>query len=376
MTTPAGAPARPRRRALLAADHDGYARLALGRSILRVHRRTLLIALVLAALVTGLALVAMTWGDYPLSVPEVIRALVTDQGFVSTIVIDWRLPRVLAAVLFGAALGVSGALFQTLTRNPLGSPDVIGFSTGAYTGAIISITVVGANVLSEMAGALIGGLAAALLVYVLAWRGGVQGFRLIIVGIAVTAVLSSLNTYLLLRAQTEVAMAASLWGAGSIALVGWSDLALQAGRAYVVPDDVKALAVPVLAVCGVLTACVVPPLRQLELGDDAARAHGVRTEPVRIAVLFAGVALIAIVTALTGPIAFIALAAPQITKRLARGAGIPVGASAFTGALLLLGADLVAQHVIPGSVPVGVVTVVIGGLYLIVLLVQEARAQL
>lgn len=361
MTTPAGAPARPRRRALLAADHDGYARLALGRSILRVHRRTLLIALVLAALVIGLALVAMTWGDYPLSVPEVIRALVTDQGFVSTIVIDWRLPRVLAAVLFGAALGVSGALFQTLTRNPLGSPDVIGFSTGAYTGAIISITVVGANVLSEMAGALIGGLAAALLVYVLAWRGGVQGFRLIIVGIAVTAVLSSLNTYLLLRAQTEVAMAASLWGAGSIALVGWSDLAL---------------AVPVLAVCGVLTACVVPPLRQLELGDDAAHAHGVRTEPVRIAVLVAGVALIAIVTALTGPIAFIALAAPQITKRLARGAGIPVGASAFTGALLLLGADLVAQHVIPGSVPVGVVTVVIGGLYLIALLVQEARAQL
>jgi iron complex transport system permease protein len=97
---------------------------------------------------------------------------------------------------------------------------------------------------------------------------------------------------------------------------------------------------------------------------------------VRLAVLFAGVALIAIVTALTGPIAFIALAAPQITKRLTRGAGIPVGASAFTGALLLLGADLVAQHVLPGSVPVGVVTVVIGGLYLIALLVQEARAQL
>jgi iron complex transport system permease protein len=156
-------------------------------------------------------------------------------------------------------------------------------------------------------------------------------------------------------------MAASLWGAGSIALVGWSDLAL---------------AVPVLALCGALTACVVPPLRQLELGDDAAHAHGVRTEPVRLAVLFAGVALIAIVTALTGPIAFIALAAPQITKRLTRGAGIPVGASAFTGALLLLGADLVAQHVLPGSVPVGVVTVVIGGLYLIALLVQEARAQL
>lgn len=358
---PSGHAEHPRRRPLLAADQDGYARLTLGRTILRVHRRTLLLALVLAVLVIGLALTAMTWGDYPMTVAQVIQAPVTDQGFVSTIVIDWRLPRVLAAILFGAALAVSGALFQTLTRNPLGSPDVIGFSTGAYTGAILSITVIGANVLSEMVGALVGGLATALAVYVLAWRGGVQGFRLIIVGIAVTAVLSSLNTYLLLRVETEVAMAASLWGAGSIALVGWSDLAL---------------AVPVLALCALLTACVVPALRQLELGDDAAHAHGVRTEPVRLAVLVAGVALIATVTALTGPIAFIALAAPQITKRLTRGAGIPVGASALTGALLLLGADLLAQHLIPGSVPVGVVTVVIGGLYLIALLVQEARSQL
>ena len=363
MSAPADSRARAdraTRRPLLAADADGCVRLTLGTGVVRVHRRTLVIALVLGALVLGLGLVALTWGDYPLSVAEVIRALTSDQGFVSTIVVEWRLPRVLAAILFGAALGISGALFQTLTRNPLGSPDVIGFSTGAYTGAIIAITVIGANVLSEMVGALIGGLATALLVYLLAWRGGVQGFRLIIVGIAVTAVLSSLNTYLLLRVQTEVAMAASLWGAGSLALVDWGDLALAG---------------PVLVLCGVLTACVVPALRQLELGDDAALAHGVRTERVRIAVLVAGVALIAIVTALTGPIAFIALAAPQITKRLARGAGVPVGASAFTGALLLLGADLVAQHVIPGSVPVGVVTVVIGGLYLIALLVQEARAQ-
>ena len=212
-----------------------------------------------------------------------------------------------------------------------------------------------------MAGALAGGLLTAALVYLLAWRGGIQGFRLIIVGIAVTATLSSLNTYLLLRAQTEVAMAASLWGAGSLALIDWGDVTLV---------------VPALALLGVVTAAMMGPLRQLELGDDAAHAHGVRIEGTRITVLGAGVALIALVTAVTGPIAFIALAAPQIARRLTRGAGIPVGAAASTGALLLLAADLVAQHLIPGSVPVGVVTVVIGGLYLIALLIQEAHQQL
>lgn len=283
-------------RAFLAADQDGYARVTVGRTILRTHRRSLVVVAAVAVVVILLALVALAWGDYPLTIPEVVQAMFTDQGFASTIVTQWRLPRVIGAIAFGAALGASGALFQTLTRNPLGSPDVIGFSTGAYTGAIVSITVVGSSVLSEMAGALIGGLATALLVYVFAWRGGVQGFRLIIVGIAVTAVLSSLNTYLLLRAKTEVAMSASLWGAGSLSLVDWGHIAL---------------ALPLLGLFGIVTAIVVPSLRQLELGDDAAHAHGVRAERTRIVVLVAGVALIALVTAITGPIAFIALAAPR-----------------------------------------------------------------
>ncbi|WP_372698368.1 FecCD family ABC transporter permease [Arthrobacter sp. JSM 101049] len=327
----------------------------------RLARRALVVPGSLAAAVVLLALVALGLGDYPMNPGQVIAALGGNQGFASTIVLEWRLPRVLAAVVFGAALAVSGALFQTLTRNPLGSPDIIGFSTGAYTGAIISITLLGSQLVAEAAGALIGGLATALVVYLLAWRGGVQGFRLIIVGIAMTALLNSVNTYLLLRAQTEVAMAASIWGAGSISLVGW-------------PETAFAL-VP-LAVLGLATVVVVRPLRQLELGDDAARAHGVAAEPARLAILVIGVGLIATVTAIAGPIAFIALAAPQIARRLIRGAGIPLGASALTGALLLLGADQVAQHLVPGAVPVGVVTVVLGGIYLVALLVHEARKHL
>ncbi|KAA9394856.1 iron-enterobactin ABC transporter permease [Kocuria coralli] len=343
------------------AGRDGHLSFPVPGGAFRVHRRSFIVGLVVTALTLLLALVALGSGDYPLSIPEVLTAAFTDQGFASKIVLEWRLPRVLAAVAFGAALAASGALFQTLTRNPLGSPDVIGFSTGAYTGAIVSITLVGSTFLSESVGVLLGGLITALVVYLLAWRGGVQGFRLIIVGIAVTAALSAVNTYLLLLAQTEVAMAASIWGAGSLSLVGWSDLAP---------------ALPALIVLGVLTALVVPPLRQLELGDDAAHAHGVRTEPTRLAVLAVGVALIAITTAISGPIAFIALAAPQIARRITHSPGTPVGAAATVGALLLLAADTAAQHLIPGSVPVGVVTVVIGGVYLVAVLVQEARKQL
>ena len=316
-------------------------------------------ALLLATLV--LALVALGTGDYPLSVPEVVQAMfATDGGFATTIVLEWRLPRVLVALVFGAALALSGAIFQSLTRNPLGSPDIIGFATGSYTGALIVLTLVGDAYVSTAVGAIVGGLLTAGAVYLLAYRRGIQGFRLIIVGIGVTAMLHAVNTWLLLRAQVEVAMAASIWGAGSISLVGWQQ-ALPAFAAIAV------LAVAVVVFSG--------GLRQLELGDDTAKAHGMRVEPARLALLVVGVALIAVVTASAGTIAFVALAAPQIATRLTKGAGLPLVASALTGGLLLLAADFVAQHVLPAAVPVGMVTVVIGGLYLIGLLISQARKQ-
>lgn len=322
----------------------------------RRRRRLAVAALAVAALL--LALVALGLGDYPLGVVDVVRALVSDQGFATTIVTEWRLPRVLVALAFGAALAVSGALFQSLTRNPLGSPDVIGFSTGSYTGVLVVTTVLGTGTLGVSAGALVAGLLTALVVYLLAYRDGVQGFRLIVVGIGVTGMLHGVNVWLLLRAKTEVALAASIWGAGSLSLVGWS----QALPAFAV-----------LVVLAPLVGVLRGPLRQLELGDDAAGAHGVRVEASRLAVVVLGVALIATVTATAGPIAFVALAAPQIARRLAGSAGLPLVASALTGAVVLLAADVLAQHVLPTALPVGVVTVVLGGVYLLALIVQEAR---
>ena len=348
--TPATADPRPRRRA---------ASMRLPLLGTRLPRRELAVGAALLVAIVLLAVVALGTGDYPLSVPEVVAAmLAADGGFATTIVLEWRLPRVLVAIVFGGALALSGAVFQSLTRNPLGSPDIIGFATGSYTGALIVITLIGDSYFSTAGGAIAGGLLSALVVYLLAYRRGVQGFRLIIVGIAVTAILHAVNTWLLLRAQVEVAMAASIWGAGSISLVAWD----QALPAFVV---IAALGVVLLALSG--------GLRQLELGDDAARAHGMRVEVSRLSLLVVGVALIAVVTASAGPIAFVALAAPQIARRLTGSAGLPLAASALTGALLLLAADFVAQHLLPTAVPVGMVTVVIGGLYLIGLLIGQAR---
>lgn len=323
-----------------------------------VARRGLLCGIVLALLGLVLGIWALGLGDYPLTPGETWRALTSDQGFATTIVREWRAPRVLAALALGAALAVAGAVFQSLTRNPLGSPDIIGFSTGAYTGVLLATTVVSGAYASTATGALLGGLTTAAVVYLLAYRNGVQGFRLIVVGIAVTAMLHALNLYLLLRVQAEVAMAASIWDAGSLSLVGWSQL------------------LPALVLLAVLTpvvALLVPGLRQLELGDDAAIAHGIRAERTRLALMAVAVALVSVATAAAGPIAFVALAAPQLAHRVIGGSGIPVLGSALVGGVLLLGADMIAAHLVGHDVPVGVVTVVLGGTYLLGLLIAQAR---
>jgi iron complex transport system permease protein len=324
----------------------------------RRRRAVMCAGLAGAALLGGV--VALGLGDYPLSPAQVVTALLVDDGgFARIVVVEWRAARVVVALVFGAALALSGALFQSLTRNPLGSPDVIGFSTGAYTGTLIALAIGGVGVGASTAGAFAGGLGTAIVVYALSYRGGgVQGFRLIVVGIGVTAMGHAVNLFLLARLREEVALTATIWGAGSISLVGW---------------DRAAPACAALAVVTVLVALAAPGLRQLELGDDAASAHGLRVEPQRLVILALGVALIAIVTAAAGPIAFVALVAPQIARRLQRSAGVPLLASALLGGLGLLIADVLAQFALPVAVPTGAVTAVLGGIYLVDLMVREAR---
>jgi iron complex transport system permease protein len=329
---------------------------------LRIDLHSMIVCVALAVVVFGVALLALATGSYQLSIGQVASALTGGEtGLVHEVVVEWRLPRVAATVVFGAALGVSGAMFQSLTRNPLASPDVIGFASGSYTGALIVMILIDGSYLQVAGGALLGGIASAMLVYVLAWRGGVQGFRLIIVGIGASAMLASLNTWMMLRAKLEVAMSAAAWGAGSLNGVSWDQVAV--GGAFI-------------AVLMVLAGMLSRPMRQLELGDDTAASQGVRIAAARLGLIVVGLALTATVTAASGPIAFIALAAPQIARRLARTAGITLAPAAFVGALLLGAADFVAQHVAPTPLPVGLITVMIGGGYLGWLLFIEARRRL
>lgn len=331
-----------------------------GRLTQRLDLRALLVSALVVAIAIAVALVTLTSGEFQIAVPEVVGALFGQAtAKVHMVVVEWRLPRTSLALIMGAALGISGAIFQSLTRNPLGSPDVIGFDSGAYAGALIVIIVLKGTFYAVAGGALLGGIVTALVVYLLAWRGGVQGFRLIIVGIGISAMLNSFNTYLLIRADLEVAMAAAIWGVGSLNGMTLERLA---------------------QVCAVL-AVLVPaaffisrPMRQLEMGDDAARSLGVNAEWTRLAMTIVGVALTATVTAAAGPIAFVALAVPQIAMRLTKSAGVALLPSAATGALLLGVADYLAQRAFaPTQLPVGIVTICIGGLYFAWLLMREAR---
>lgn len=330
-----------------------------GRLSARFDRLSIFIGLMLAVLSLGVTALSLASGKYPIALVELLGALVGyGDDMVRMIVVEWRLPRVALAFLLGAALGMSGAIFQSLTRNPLGSPDIIGFSAGSYTGALVVMLLLSGGYYWTAAGALIGGIVTTIAVYLLAWRRGVQGFRLIIVGIGVAAMLSAFNAWMIREAELQVAMSAAIWGAGSLNGLGFEQLS------------------PVAVVLGILlpvTLSLARSMRQLEMGDDIARASGVNANRTRLLLMVLGVALIAIVTTAAGPISFIALAAPQIARRLTRSAGVALIPSALTGGLLLLAADWAAQHAFGVQLPVGVMTVSIGGLYFIWILIREGR---
>ncbi|SJN10853.1 ABC-type Fe3+-siderophore transport system, permease 2 component [Leucobacter sp. 7(1)] len=325
-----------------------------------VSLRGVVVTAVLAALTCAVMIISIGSGSTDIPLSEVLGGLLgtADDGTI-LVVREWRLPRALLAGLFGLALGMSGAIFQSLTRNPLGSPDIIGFSAGSYSGALVVLLITGGGYFAVALGALTGGILTAFVVFVLAYRRGVQGFRLIIVGIGVSAMLSAFNTYLMLKAAPGEQLTAAVWGSGSL-----NGLTIETLLPVLV----------VLAVLLVPALALAPALRVLELGDDAAGSLGSRPTTARLAAILVGVALTALVTASAGPIAFIALVAPQIARRLTRSAGVGLIAAGMTGALLLVVSDCLAQRVFaPLQLPVGIVTVSIGGLYFIWLLVRETR---
>ncbi|OLT09969.1 hypothetical protein BJF78_29545 [Pseudonocardia sp. CNS-139] len=335
-------------------------RLRRERVSLRVHPRSVVVCAALAVLLLVPAALLMTLGDRFIGLPTVIGTIL-EGGRSQFVVVQLRLPRMLTGLLVGFALGVSGAMLQRLTRNPLGSPDVVGLTVGAATGALLVILVFGGAMVSVAVGALVGGLLATVVVYALSYRRGVQSFRLILVGLGVGAGLEAVNAYLITRADLDAARTAQVWLTGSLNNRGWEDvLAIAAAVVVLVPVALR----------------VGRGIPLLELGDDAARARGLSVESTRLGLVLVSVGLAAVATAAAGPISFIALAAPQVALRLTRSPGPGLVAAGLTGALMLSLSDLAAQHVIPGvALPVGLATGVVGGSYLVWLLVREFRSR-
>lgn len=272
-----------------------------------VSRRLLITCLLLISACVVAGIWGLRSGAVTLEISQVFAALMGDAPRSMTMVVtEWRLPRVLMALLIGAALGVSGAIFQSLMRNPLGSPDVMGFNTGAWSGVLVAF-----------------------------------------------------NTWLLLKASLETALTAGLWNAGSLNGLTWAKTSPSA---------------PIIILMLIAATLLVRRMRLLEMGDDTACALGVSVERSRLLMMLVAVVLTAAATALAGPISFIALVAPHIARRISGTARWGLTQAALCGALLLLAAVLCAQQLfMPYQLPVGVVTVSLGGIYLIVLLIQESR---
>ncbi|MFE1247741.1 FecCD family ABC transporter permease [Streptomyces sp. NPDC058735] len=327
----------------------------------RLDVRAFTVVVLLLAVALAGSVVLIGTGDFPIPAGDVLRTLLgggdAGQEF---IVNELRLPRVLVGLLVGASLGLAGALFQSVSRNPLGSPDVLGLGQGATAGALTVIVLFSGSADQVAAGALVGGLVTGLALYALAWKQGVHGYRLVLVGIGVSAIVTAVNGYLLTKSDIVDAARAVVWMTGSLDGRDWEQVW------------------PLLGLCAVLVPLALVNgrgLRMLEMGDDVSHALGVRVERVRLLLLVAAVLLTASATAAAGPVSFVALTAPQLARRLTRSPGPNLLASLCMGAALLIVADWAAQRAFGGEqLPVGVVTGVLGGVYLLWLLVTERRA--
>ncbi|MGP9608971.1 MULTISPECIES: FecCD family ABC transporter permease [unclassified Corynebacterium] len=340
-----------------------------------------------AALAVGvvlLLLLSICLGDYPLTpirVAEVIGARLFDALHLTAlrdmivepsrieelVVFDWRMPRSVTGIVVGTALGLSGALTQSVTRNALASPDILGITTGASAMAV-TIIVLGGGASGGLVGwlsgvgipvaALIGGLLTGLAIWLLAYQRGMDPFRLVLSGIIISALLMAYISFLMTRADLRDATTAQMWLSGSLNASNWT----------------RAMPVILLVLIGVpVFAWISFQLMASILGPDVARSLGQNVTGVQVALLVFSVALAAVAVSAAGPIGFVAFVSPQIAQRLCGRSTPPLLASGLFGSCLLILADMATQSILPVELPVGLLTSAVGGLFLIYLLIQNNR---
>jgi len=321
----------------------------------RVARRRATVVLAVVGAVLVVSLVTLSVGDYAIAPADLWRTL-TGGGsrLESYVVFQVRAPRLAMALLVGACLGIAGALLQSLLRNPLASPDLLGISGGSGVAAVFTLLILGITGPVLALAAFVGGIIVAAFLLFAGHRRSDGGYRLILAGVGVGFLAMSLTSYLMLRAKVELAQDALVWLTGSLSATPWWNV-------------LTVLVVAVAALPAVYACARWLPLTQM--GASSAASLGVRTDTVRIVAVGTAVLLTAVTCAFVGPISFIALCAPAIARPLLGHGAIGIGTSAAVGAALLTSADLVAQFAIPGhSVPVGVVTGALGAVFLLWLL--------
>ncbi|MFJ8471485.1 FecCD family ABC transporter permease [Kitasatospora sp. NPDC094011] len=316
-----------------------------------------LLAVVLLVVLTGIALGT---GQVSISAWDALRALF-GQGSPGDVLVvqQFRAPRVVSALIAGAGLAMAGSMLQRLFRNPLAAPDTIGITGGASFGAVLMLATGASQQLIPLA-AVGGGLLAALLLGGFAWRSRMAVTRLILVGLAVQQGLAAAVNLMIVRFPAELASSAMQWTTGSLYGRNWTEvwiggtaIALTAGAVVLCQRRVSVL----------------------DLGDDSAGALGLNPARDRLWLLLLTITLASLAAALTGPVAFVALAVPHLVRLLA-GPPTPgtLGLTALTGAVLLLSADLLVLHVIPvHGLPVGAVTATLGAPWLLVLMIRQGR---
>ena len=342
---------------------DTFLRPAAQAVVIGRRRRSRRRVIVTAALAVGVVLVfvaSLMIGQTFYGLDEVVRVVLgqTVPG-ASFTVGELRLPRAVLAILAGFAFGIAGVTFQTMLRNPLASPDIIGITAGASAAAVFGIVILSLSETAVSVLAVVGGLATAHAIYLLSNKGGFAGTRLILIGIGVAAMLDAAVTYVLSKAPAYDLQAAMRWLTGSLNGATWPTVLPLAIASVVL--------VPALLAKG-------RDLNVLRLGDDAAASLGIRLQGTRVVVIVAAVALLAFATAATGPIAFVAFMAGPIAARIVGPGGSLLLPSALVGALLVQLSDLLGQFAFDSRYPVGVVTGVLGAPFLISLLIRTNRS--
>lgn len=326
----------------------------------RRARRLRIVVSLLVALLSSMFALTLVLGQSFTPPADVMRVLFGEQVQGASFAVgQLRLPRAVLSILAGMSFGLGGVAFQTMLRNPLASPDIIGISSGASAAAVFAIVVLSLDGPLVSVFAVAAGLSVAMLVYGLSFRNGVAGMRLILVGIGVSAMLESVTAYLLSQAPAWNLQEAMRWLTGSVN-------GAQLGQAL--PMLIG------LLVFGGLLLSRARDLETLRLGNDTAAALGVNVATTRVLVVVSAVGMIAIATAVAGPIAFVAFLSGPIAARIAGSNGSLLVPSALVGAMLVLVGDYCGQFLLPARYPVGVVTGALGAPYLIYLIIRVNRS--